>query len=433
MEEREAGGMGIGRTVALGIVVLGTFVGGFGVWAAMAPLESAAVAPGIVGVTGKRKTIQHLEGGIVAAILVREGERVRAGQDLAVLDDTEARAMLSRLEAAAHSEAALQARLKAERDGSADVNFPDWLRRAMDGSGAGEALAAQERIFEARAATVEGRVSIYGRRMAQLREEIGGLEGEIDAQDRQVALLGEEISDLRVLYEKNLVSRQRLLALQRLQAEVEGERARNRARIARARQDIEETRLLVADLHHTRLNEVVAELQDVEARLLDLRERISAAQDVFARTRIAAPVSGTVVGLQVFTVGGVVGPGSALMDIVPSGVALVIEARVKPMDIDSVSVDQPAEVRLTAFPGLTTPTLTGRVVHVSADSLVDERTGAPYYEASVALDPAEPELARLELQPGMPAEVMILTGESTPLEYLFKPILASLNRAMREE
>ena len=182
-----------------------------------------------------------------------------------------------------------------------------------------------------------------------------------------------------------------------------------------------------------RLNDVVAELREVEARLSDLRERISAARNVFSRTRVAAPVSGTVVDLRVFTHGGVVGPGEPLMDIVPAGDRLVIETRIDPQDIDVVHPELPAKVRLTSFSQLTTPLLAATVLRVSADRLVDRRSGAPYYEARVALDPGQPELEDLELQPGMPAEVMIVTGARTPVDYLLEPIVSTFGRALRED
>ena len=198
-------------------------------------------------------------------------------------------------------------------------------------------------------------------------------------------------------------------------------------------QRVEETLLTIAELANERLNDVVAELREVETRMSDLRERVASARNVLSRTRVLAPVSGTVVSLRVFTRGGVVGPGEALMDIVPAGDRLVVEARVEPMDIDTVHPELPAEVRLTAFSQLTTPTLSGKVVRVSADRLVDERTGAPYYEARIALDAEQTGLSDLKLQPGMPAEVMIVTGERTALEYLLEPIVASFGRALREE
>ena len=426
-------GMGIGRTMVFGIVVIALFFGAFGAWAVFAPLESAAIAPGVLGVSGKRKTVQHLEGGIVADILVEEGDRVAAGQTLIVLDDTRARSSFSLLQGQHRSAAALKARLEAERDGLPEVRYPDWLRKAVTEDDADDFLSTQDRIFQARARSLGNRTAIYEQRIAQLHEEATGLKEEIKAQDRQIGLLEEEIDSIRELVEKGFEGKQRLLSLARRKAEVEGRRAQNRARIARVEQRVGETRLTIVELGNVNLNEVVAELREVEARMSDLRESMSAARNVFARTRATAPVAGTVVDLRVFTRGGVVGEGDPLMDIVPADGDLVIEARIDPTDIDTVYTGLPAQVRLTAFSHLTTPMLTGTVLKVSADRLTDERTGVPYYEARVQLDPGQPELADLNLQPGMPAEVMIITGKRTALDYLLKPIVASFRRALREE
>ena len=422
--------MGVGPTVVFGIVVIVLFVGGFGAWTALAPLETAAIAQGRVTVDGKRKTVEHLEGGIVGDILVEEGEVVAAGQSLVELDDTQARASFSLIEGPYHATAALLARLQAERDGLAEIGWPAWLREAVRDE---SVLVAQERIFQARRRSLDNRTAIYRQRIAQMREEVAGLEEEIGAQDQQIELLEEELEGLGALIAKGYERKSRYLALKRRRAEIVGERARNRARIARVEQSVGETRLRITELGNAHLNEVVEDLRESEVRMSDLRERLSAVRDVLLRTRVAAPVSGTVVNLRVFTRGGVVGPGEPLMDIVPAGGQLIIETRVEPMDIDVVYPDLPAQVRLTAFSHLTTPTLSGKVLQVSADSLVDERTGVAFYEARVALDPEQPELRDLVLQPGMPAEVMIVTGKRTPLDYLLNPIVTSLGRALREE
>ena len=426
-------GMGIGRTMVFGIVVIALFFGAFGAWAVFAPLESAAIAPGVLGVSGKRKTVQHLEGGIVADILVEEGDTVAAGQTLIVLDDTRARSSFSLFQGQYRSAAALKARLEAERDGLPEVRYPEWLRRAVTEDDADDFPSTQDRIFRARARSLGNRTAIYDQRIAQLHEEATGLKEEIKAQDRQISLLEEEIGSIRELVKKGFEGKQRLLALDRRKAEIEGRRAQNRARIARVEQRVGETRLTIVELGNAHLSEVVAELREVEGRMSDLRERMSAARNVFARTRVTAPVAGSVVNLRVFTRGGVVSEGEPLMDIVPAGSDLVVETRIDPTDIDTVYLDLPAQVRLTAFSHLTTPMLSGTVRKVSADRLTDERTGAPYYEAQVELDPGQPELADLNLQPGMPADVMIITGKRTALDYLLKPIVASFGRALREE
>ena len=426
-------GMGVARTMVIGAIVIALFFGGFGVWAAFAPLQSATIAQGVLSVSGKRKTVQHLEGGIVSEIRVREGDTVTAGQVLIVLDDTRSGAMLSLLQGQHRSAAALKARLEAERDGMPQVRYPQWLREAAGADGADDYLATQDRIFRARARSLDNQTAIYHQRIARLREEAIGIEEEIRAQDRQIELLEEEVGSRRELVRKGFEPKPRLLALERRQAEVEGKRAQNRAKVARVGQSIGETRLSIVALGNMHLTEVVAELREVEARISDLRQRRAAARAEFSRTRVIAPVSGTVVNLQVFTLGGVIGKGAPLMDILPSGSELVIEAQIEPTDVDSVYPGLPAQVRLTAFSHLTTPMLAGTVTRVSADRLTDPYTGTPYYETQVVLDTGQPELADLKLQPGMPAEVMIVTGKRTPLDYLLKPIVQSFGRALREE
>ena len=422
--------MGVASTIVFGTIVVVLFLGGFGTWAALAPLESAAIAQGIVSVNTKRKTVQHLEGGIVADILVEEGAPVTAGQTLLTMDDTQARTLFTLTESQYHSMVALRTRLVAERDALPSIPWPQWLREATNGE---DILLAQQRIFEAGAQLFDNHTAIYEQQIAQMREEIVGLEEEIKAKNLQLDLLEEEVQGLSELVEQGYEGKTRLLALKRRMAEIAGARARNRARTARVEQAMGETRLKISELRNSRMTRVAKELRETEAQISDLGERLAAARHVLSRTHVVAPVSGTIMDLRVFTRGGVVGPGEALMDIVPTGDELVIEARVEPTDIDVVHAGMPAQVRLTAFSQLTTPILLGTVLQVSADSLYDERTGAPFYEARVKLDPEQSPLEGLRLQPGMPAEVMILTGKRTPLDYLLKPIVSSFGRALREQ
>ena len=426
--------MGIRTSMTAGLVIVGVFVGGFGTWAAVAPLESAAIAPGIIGVSTERRTVQHLEGGIVEEILVADGDSVDAGQTLIVLDDTAARAALDLLEGQHRSAVALNARLEAERDNQRAIRFPDWLEdAALDDGEAAEVMATQERIFRARAVSLANQRNIRRRRIEQLREESAGLEGELEAQDRRRALLAEELEGVRELVERGLEPRPRLLEMERAETEIVGARVRNQARIASIEQTIDETRLVIDELGNVRLAEVVAELREVETRLSDLRERLAAQRDVVERTRVAAPVAGTVMDLQVYTRGGVVAAGQRLMDVVPANDRLIIEARVAPNDIETIELGLEAQVRLTAYSQLGAPRLSGRVIRVSADRLADARTGLSWYEARIALDPDQPGLSSLALVPGMPAEVMIVTGSRTPIDYLLTPIVESLGRALREE
>ena len=426
--------MGIRASMTAGLVIVGVFVGGFGTWAAVAPLESAAIAPGIIGVSTERRTVQHMEGGIVDEILVVDGDQVTAGQTLIVFDDTASRALLDLLEGQYRSAVALNARLEAERDNRRAIRWPDWLQdEAVDDGEAAEVMATQERIFQARAVSLANQRAIHQRRIEQLREEAAGLEGELETQDRRRALLAEELEGVRELVARGLEPKPRLLEMERAETQIVGDSVRNQARIASIGQTIGETRLVIDELGNVQLAEVVAELREVETRLSDLRERLAAARDVAERTRVTAPVAGTVMDLQVFTQGGVVAAGQRLMDVVPANDRLIIEARVAPNDIETIALGLPAQVRLTAYSQLGAPRLTGHVFRISADRLADPRTGASWYEARIALDPDQPGLSSLALVPGMPAEVMIVTGARTPIDYLLKPIVDSLGRALREE
>ncbi len=427
-------GLGIARPVSIGVAVVVAFFGGIGGWAAVATLESAAIAPGVVTVASNRKTVQHLEGGIVGEILVRDGDEVTAGQVLIRLDETRPRATLELLRGRRRSAAALEARLVAERDGDDSVRFPDWLLDEGDDPEVRAVVEGEMSIFVARARTLASQVAVLGQRIAQFGEEITGLEGQLAAEDTQLALIAEEMTAVEVLLEKGLERKPRLLALQRRAAEIEGSRSANLAAIARARQNIGEARLRISELETARINDVVEQLRETQNALFDLSERLNAATDVMRRTEIRAAQDGTIVNLQVHTPGGVIVPGAPLLDIVPSEDALIIEARVDPRDIDVVHWGLPARVRLTAYKQRDAVPMDGRVVSVSADSIIDERTGQAYDLARIKLDKDPADVMQgVSLYPGMQAEVMIVTGERTVLEYILAPFSRSIDRALRED
>lgn len=428
--------MGLRGVALAGAIVMAVFFGGLGGWAYLAPLDSAAIAPGVVSVDTNRKTVQHLEGGIVREILVRDGDRVSVDQPLMILDRTRAEASLELVLSRRRVAAALAARLEAERDQSDTVRFPDWLvAEVEEGRAQRSILDAQTAIFRARRKALDGQASILEQRIAQVKEEVAGLKGLIVAEDRQLSLIGQEVGDVQSLFDRQLTPKSRLLALQRQQAEIAGSRARNVAAIARAKQSIGEASLQISELTTKRVNEALDELEKTQAELLDLEERIRAARDVLARSVITAPTDGIVVGLEVHTPGAVISSGQPLMDIVPTSDIKVIEARIGPEDIDVVHPDLKAEVRLTATSGRNQRALDGRVRSVSADRLLDDRTGAPYFLARVELEDPDlkAKLAGVDLYPGMPAEVIIVTGERTPLDYLLQPLRTSFRRALREQ
>ena len=343
-------------------------------------------------------------------------------------------AILERLHGRYLAVIALETRLLAERDGLASVDFLSVLGDQREDPEVSKIVDGQINIFESRRASLAGQIAILKQRMSQYEEEIRGLEGQIAAEDIQFALIDEETSIVRDLLKKGYARKPRLLALERRSAEIAGSRSQNQALIARAGQSIGEAQLRISDLQAARMDEVVQLLYDAQNELIQLDEQIRAAEDVMRRTEIRAPRDGTIVDLRVHTQGGVVVPGAALLDLVPSEGRLVIEARIEPDDIDVVKADLPARVRLTAFVQRNLVPAEGRVMWVSADRLVDERTGQAYYVAWIELveDPAEV-VPGGALYPGMSAEVMIVTGARTALDYLLSPIVSSVNRAIRED
>lgn len=416
-----------------GFVVIVLFFGVFGTWAWLAPLDSAAIAIGTVSVESNRKTIQHLEGGIVAEILVGEGDRVNADQIVVQLDATQARASRDLLVGRLGEALVLEARLIAERDNADEVDFPETELSDWDGDAAARAIKGQKGIFESRRVAQQENEGVLRQRIAQLNEQIEGLKGQIDSEDRQIELLQQELLDVRELVEKGLARRPRMLALERNVAAIEGDRSGNRASIAGSRQAIGETELRISGLHTQRQNEVLEELRNDQALIADLRERLLAAQAILARTSIRSPLDGTVVDLRIHTTGGVLRPGEAIMDIVPRNDKLVIDVRIDPQDIDVVFPGLRAHVTLTALNRRAQIPLAGTLTSVSADLLQDPQTGAIYYLGRVELDVQQPGLAGgPTLYPGMQAEVMIVTGNNTPLDYLLRPLTRSLRRAMRD-
>lgn len=418
----------------VGMATIVLFFGGFGAWSATAPLTSAAVAPGQIIVQGNRKRVEHLEGGIVKEILHRDGDFVEAGEPVVRLDDTRARATYDLLQGQYRAALALEARLVAERDGADRIDFPpDLMEVARQDPKVAQIVVAQNNIFEARRSTLEGQIKILQQRIAQAREEIAGLEAQEKSEARQLALIDEELVDVEQLVEKGLQRKPHLLALKRTKAAIEGSRGEHLAEIARARQKIGEATLAILDLKNQKLNAVVDGLREAQERIADLTERVRAAEDILVRTTIRAPQSGVIVGSKVHTVGGVIEPGLPLMEIVPQNDKLIVETKVRPEDIDSVHTGLPAHVRLSGLNRRTTPSIDGEVVYVSADRLSDPETGIGYFRADVEVEAASVDALGITLTPGMPAQVLIITGERTAFDYLISPLADRFASAFKEE
>lgn len=421
-------------SILFGLFVILVAFCGFGVWAAMASIASAVIAPGTVTVDSNRKKIQHLEGGVVKDLLVRDGNEVEEGDVLIRLDENRPQAALSILQSRYDSARATEGRLLAEQQDLQEISFPEQLLMRSSDIKVAEILAGQLQLFEARRNSRKGEAEILENRIIQLQDDVKGIEAQQRAKGRQISLVKEEKDSIKDLLDKGYSDRPRFLALERESARLEGERGELISDIARTNTRIGETRLEMIQLRKNFLEQVVTELRSIGADVADLEEQIDAARHTLEHIEIRSPVDGVVVGMGVHTVGGVIRSGETILEVVPMNDQLIIEVRVQPQDIDNVAIGLQAGVQFTAFKQRTTPRLQGEVIYLSADRFVDERTGEAYYLARIRV--TEEEVKRLgdqRLQPGMPAEIMIRTGERTAFQYLVQPFADSLEKAWREE
>ncbi|MBY0335942.1 MAG: HlyD family type I secretion periplasmic adaptor subunit, partial [Acetobacteraceae bacterium] len=419
--------------VIFGLIVMIGFFGGFIAWSVLAPLAEAAIAPGVIKVEGTRRTLQHLEGGIIREILVRDGDRVQAGQVVMRLDDVQSGSAVEQLRAQRFALLAQDARLDAEAIRAREITFPPELL-STDNPRVREAVDGQRALFEARQASLLAQLSVLEARRDQAQATIVSAEGQLTASRRQLELIRQEESMRRGLVSQGLARLPELLALQRAYAGLEGSIVDIQGQITRARASIAEAEQQIRQVLEQRLQEVNTEARDVSARLADAEERLRAAIDVSQRREISAPEAGTVVNLRLFTVGAVVRPGDPLMDLVPDQDRLVAEVSVQPMDIDVVYPGLQAEVRLPAFKQRLVPYLHGHVTFVAADVTNDPNTRMSYYRAYVLIDREQLErLPSVFLTPGMPVEAHIRIGERSFWRYVTQPIRDSLHRAFTEQ
>jgi HlyD family type I secretion membrane fusion protein len=421
-------------SILAGICVLVAFFGGLGGWAAYAPLNGAVVASGVVKVEGNRKSIQHLDGGIVKELKVKEGERVQAGQTLIVLDDIQARAMVLMLTQQYDVFRAEEARLLAELDGAPAVTFPPDLLRRRDDPNLRMLLNGESRQFEVRRTALNGQTSVLQQRVQELQEQIKGSRAQQTAQTEQLALIKSELADQNDLLAKGLTLRPRVLQLQRAESALKGQSGEIMGEVAKAQQAIGEIKLQIIQLQNGWMTDVAKDLREIQAKVLDVMPRLQAAQDVLNRTEIRSPYAGYVVGLSVFSVGGVIGRGDRIMDIVPTNKDLAVEANVNVNDIHDLHPGMRAELHFTAYKQRVIPVIHGEVIEVAADRFTDNHTGVPYYTALVKVDERELEQSKdVKLYPGMAVTVMIPTRERTALDYLLGPVVESFDRAFRQQ
>jgi epimerase transport system membrane fusion protein len=416
----------------IGAAIVFVSFGLFGVWTFFAPMDSSALAPGVVVVKSYKKAVQHLDGGIVAKILVKDGDLVKEGQPLLMLDDTQIRAQLGIVHAQNITLAAQVARLRAERDQLKTIDYPKLLDDASDPRTT-EAKSAENNIFKSRISSHNGQIAVLNQRINQISSKIKGLQAHIDSKKQLIISYDAEIHDLKELLAEGFVDKQRLREVERNHTLQSGEIAQLNAEIATNQMLSSETRLQILQIQKQFQEEVSGKLSEAQAQLHDATERVTANQDKLDRIIITAPASGMVLGLTVHNENSVISPGRPILEIVPQNAELIIEAQVSPMDIDRVAVGLQTEVRFSAFKQSKTPKMIGKVIHLSADRLTDER-GNPYYQARVELTPeSRKDLGDLQLLPGMPAEVLINTGERTLFKYLAQPVTNFFARSFIED
>ncbi len=426
---------GMRRALLGGSFVTGFLTLGLGGWASTTEIAGAIVAPGSLVVETNVKKVQHPSGGVVGEVRVKDGDRVKAGDILVRLDDTQTRAGLAIVTKALDELAAQQARNEAERDGAEAVNFPaDLLARVADPEVA-RVVEGERRFFENRRSARQGQGSQLRERISQLKEQIRGLEDQVSAKAQEIRLIGEELVGVRELWKKNLVQITRVTSLERDAARLEGERGALVSNIAQTRGRITETELQILQIDQDLRSEVSKSLSEIRGRTSEYVEKKIAAEDQLRRIDIRAPQDGIVHQLTAHTVGGIILPqGEPIMLIVPAADALTAEVRIAPQDIDQVRVGQPATMHFSAFNQRTTPEVTGEVSRISADVSQDQKTGASFYTLRLSVSNSQMErLNGLKLLPGMPVESFIQTGERTALSYLTKPLMDQVNKAWREK
>ncbi|MDE1992160.1 MAG: HlyD family type I secretion periplasmic adaptor subunit, partial [Rhizobiaceae bacterium] len=418
-----------------GNLLIGFFVIGLGVWSVLAPLKSAAVAAGIVEPEFSRKTVQHLEGGIVRRILVKNGDTVTAGQVLIQLDDTKSRSERDSVQGQLWDAEGMRARLIAEQADRDQITFPADLKTLMYSNPEVSAIMiGQQRIFDARRQVTQSEIAIAHEKMRQVQQEIVGLDAQKAALSDRIEISRQELDSVTTLVAKGAERKSRLFNLGREKADVDGQYGQLDAQIAQAYQVINETQAGLVKMESDRQSEIAQGLRDKEGQIVQLSERLLSIEDELTRTDIRAPEDGVVMDLRVHTAGGVVGAGEPLVDLVPSDDHLVITAHVRPEDINVVHPGLEAQVHLVPYNQRRVPLLKGKVEYVSADRLVDKQTGQSYYAATIRVtDERLAKMPDVKLVPGMSAQTMIETGQSSVAFYAVRPLLESFNRAFRED
>ncbi len=417
----------------IGAAIVFVTFGVFGTWAVFAPIDGSAVAPGVIVVKSHKKTVQHMDGGIVSKILVKDGDLVTEGLPLLLLDDTQLKSQLEIARSQNIVLAAQVARLEAERDQQKQIEFPEWLPNSADPR-AIKAKQTETNVFISRMNAYEGEVALLNQRINQIASKITGLQDQVKSKQLLINSYQEEIIDLQELLKEGFTDKLRLRDVERNHALHSGEIASLKSEIATNQMMISEAKIQILQTQKHFQEQVAEKLSEAQAQLNDAVERVTANLDKLNRVVIKSPASGIVQGLAVHTENGVITAGTPILDIVPQDAELVVDAKVATADIDKVSLGLNAEVRFTAFNQATTPKMDGRVIQISADRFIDEKTDISYYLARIELtEKSRKDLGKLQLMPGMSADVLINTGERTLVEYLAKPFTDALRRSFIED
>lgn len=425
------------RARRVGIAIVLVAFGIFGGWAMLANLAVAVVATGTVSVESFKKTVQHLEGGIVSQINVDDGDHVDAGDVLMVLDATKARSQYAIARTGWFIASAQEARLMAEQQQLGQLEFPpELLDMAQDKARLQQVLDVQRSLFFSRRQALQGELDGLDEQNQQFREQIAGLKQTMSINGRRVGSLSDEADDYRALFREGLGNNQRVRELERQRMQLDADNASSKAEIAQLRSRISENRVRMETRRQSWQQEVGEALRQAQSDISDSAERMTALSDQIRRTELRSPVTGTVVGLETHTLGAVIEPGKPVMSIVPNTEGFLIDTRIAAQDIDSVYVGQPAEIRFSAFNQRRSSVVNGELVNVSADSFQDESTGESYYRGRVRVSEAGKESMgdeEMQLLSGMPAEVMLRTGEKTLMGYVMQPVTDMLARAVRQD
>jgi HlyD family secretion protein len=421
------------RFQSIGYISVFVVVGILGTWSMTMNLNGAVIAPATIIAESNSKRVQSKDGGIVRKILVRDGDRVVAGQDLLILDDTETKAELGIVEALLIEELAKKARLEAARDDQATVVFPPDLESQRGDPAVAKVLVGQEKLHAARRAAVTGKIDQLNQQIGQVGEQVEGVTAQIASKERQIDLIKGELENLRDLLKKGLMQASRVMAMEREQARLEGERGELIGQRAAATSKRGEIKLQILQIGEEVLSQTLLDLREADGRVSELTQRRLASSARLARMVIKAPITGAVYQMMIHTEGGVISPAEPLMMIVPEADELVLQAQVAPQSIEQIHEGQTAHIRFPAFSSRTTPELAAEVFSVSADTSRFSADSPPFYDVRLRIQ--KQQLALLgdnKLKPGMPAEAFIQTTARTPLSYLVKPLTDQIEHAWRE-